>query len=194
MGQPYVSGPVPIFLGQNSVSSPVPKFLGYCERMPRRMIRPTYSPVFVDVGGQQIPFDLCKQGSDAIIVCDFTYFNFPIYQELRSVTASANTVPGDLGTLMATEQGVSLQAGFPLWMPFPYSAKPSMSTMDTGEHYFCCCCMNDDLDQLGTVAMKKRLVFHAIRKFDGSVNNANGWGGFTLFDTDVTALAGIQAA
>lgn len=192
MGQPYVTGPIPIILGVGPGNTP--RFLGYCERMPSRQIRPQYSPLYVDIGGTMVPFDLVKQGADAIITCDVSYFDYTTYNFLVNSTSEAATAPGDLGTLMMTEQGTTLAAGFGLWMPFPYVAKASMPNMWAGEHYLCAMCMNDDLSQLGTVAQKKRLVFHCIRRFDPTVVNSFGRGGFKLLDQDMSAISGIVAA
>lgn len=188
MAQTYVSGPVPIWI---SDQSGLPQFFGHCERMPNIKWRPNYSEVFVDIGGVKVPFDTVKQGSDAMVSLDMIRFNYPVYNNLSLMTCNEGTVPGDLGTLMVYEQDTSQVASIELWLPFPYVAKPAMGTMSPGYHFLAAMCINDDLDQMGTVPLKKRIIFHCLRQFDPFFTNDFGAGSFDLFDDDMSAIAGL---
>jgi hypothetical protein len=183
-------------IDSSGISSPgiTPRFLGFAERCPRIQVRPRYSPVFVDIGGAEVPFDLVKQGSDAIVSADLTYFNYQTFLYLQQYTSEAGTVPGDLGTLMMTEQGISQYTGFPLWMPFYYSQKPAMNTESQGYHFLSAMCANDDLAQMGTLPQRKRLIFHCVRGFTLGNLTAYGQGYFSLFDFDMSKIAGLSAA
>jgi len=189
MAQPYVTGPVPVWIGLALGNSPL--FLGYAERTPRIQWRPQYADLFVDVGGTKVPFDVVKQGTDAMVTVDLTYIQQSTYALLGLATAKFTSIGGDLGTLMAHEQGSpgSVGTGFPIWLPFRYRAKITMRTMEAGYRFLCGFCVNDDIDQMGTVPIRKRLVFHCIRKFLPGFNNAAGCGQMHLCDNDVSAVA-----
>jgi hypothetical protein len=197
MAQFYNTGPIPIWVGVGpdaaaniDGASGDPLFLGHCEKKPRISIRPAYSKVFVDLGGQEIPGDYLFQGAEAFVYCDITRFNEDTYAILADYAAlqeRGHTDPGEIGSLMVTEN-----SAFPLWLPFPYSAKAAMNDMPQGYHFFNAFLENDDLNGLGTAPREQGLVFHCVRELDVTFQNDFGAGQWKLYDNDCSAVFNLQ--
>ncbi len=198
MAQPFVTGAVPIFCGVGGSASPI--FLGHSERYPRIEIRPSFSPVFVDVAGQKVPYDYVYDGEEAYVTADVTRFNEATYAIIADRAATNNTnglailrgnnAPGEIGTLMVTE-GIA----YGLWLPFFYSTKAAMATMPPGYHFAAAFLEGPDtLDPLGTAPRKIHMVWHCVRKFDTTQSNSFGWGGFNLYDNNPASFVGLPPA
>jgi hypothetical protein len=158
-----------------------------------------------DPGGQSIPSDVAYEGRDALVTLTLTRFNwntlFAIQERysagvvfgtgglgpiggIGALTVPGFDPPGSIGALLQLEGGM-----FPLWLPFPFSAKPAYrnavnGAMPVGRRYVQCVCMNDDWDSLGTQAQEISLVFWALRQ---PVVSAGGIG-WILYDTNMSGL------
>jgi hypothetical protein len=195
MTQPYVSGPVDIWCGVGPGYTPL--LLGWCEKFPTIQIRPSYSPVFVDIGGQMVPLDWMYQGEEALVSGDIIKWNENTYANIAAKSNRATPVrgyngPGEMGTLMVGE-GVA----YPLWLRFPYTGKAAFQqavsgSMPAGYRFVASFLMNDDMPQLGTAARKIHLVWHCVRVFDPTVITSVGLGSLKLFDHDMSGLGLIN--
>jgi len=166
----FVTGPCLVYVGY--LSSGTYSFLGTAQRPPRVRTRRGWVPVYNDLGGTQVPFDLLFAGQEAFIIADMNRFKMAVMQAISSMPntdgiAGLNTA-GDIGTLMQAEG-----AAFALVLVFPYAVlKPAMRAAGLpGGLTFPCAVLEgpDDLE-VGTVNMKKNLIFHCIPGY----NPANG--------------------
>lgn len=196
MGQQFATGAVPVFVGTGSSLTPV--FLGYSERGPQMSVRPSYSNLFVDVGGPDVPFDVMYTGEEGLVTVDLTYWTEAVYAAIaaKAVVRGAGAaalrgvdVPGQVGTFMVGE-GCAYQ----LWLNFPYSTKAAMATMPAGYRWAAAMLVNDDLPDLGNKPRKLHLIWRCLRVPNFAVTNAFGTGSLTLFDHNMSALAGVVAA
>lgn len=196
MAQPYVTGPVAVYVGIGSLGNPLatyaPVFFGHGERAPKPSLNRGYEPVMCDLSGTQLPFDVLYEGQDALIRVDFTRWNEPVYQAISNITSTAvptNLSPGvdpssAVGTLMVTEGKT-----YPVWLRFPYGGaggKASMATLPRGYRYLSCVLESPDDREPGTGVNRLSLIFHAYRAFSPSL------GTFTLYDYDMSALGPID--
>jgi hypothetical protein len=189
MAQLYCTGPVDLWIGFNFES---PDFLGHSERGPSFQVRPQYSPVFVDLGGQNVPFDTVYDGEDAMVTVDLTRWNnglLEIIQDKAGLTGPGSDAPGNIGTLMVTEG-----SAYQLYLHFPYAAKAAFSNqtngaLPAGYRFRAAFLETDDSPDLGTKAKKQHLVFHCLRTFDPSVVNAFGYGELQLFDFEMSGVS-----
>lgn len=199
MAQVYVTGPCDIWVGPNSSSGGrsggSAQFLGHSERGPAIQIRDSFSPVYVDLGGPKVPFDMIYDGEDAIVSCELTRFNENVYEtiaDIAALQAPGFNDPGEIGTLMLQEGST-----YPLWIHFPYSAKvayqnPASGAMPAGYRFPAAYLQQDSLPALGTTARKMHLVWHCLRQFTVGFSNAEGYGKFTLYDFNMSALGPIN--
>lgn len=187
MAQVYCTGPALFYVQFPGESTP--KFLGTAEREPSIDIRPAFSPVLNDLGGQRVPFDMIYDGEEAFVSGLINRFNESVYAQLAARPAHlagrrGNNISGEIGTLMVQE-GKAVT----LWVQFPYVAKAAMlgGLMPAGYRFRAAYLEGPDaLRPLGTTARKIGMMFHAIRIFsavDGS---------FALYDHDMTGLPGID--
>jgi len=175
---PYVTGPAHAFVGQTQITSISngnvtakivvgPYYLGTAERAPRIEISDDWEPVDNDVSGKK-PLDTAWSGEDALITYDFTRWDEAVMARLSSnpvpfFGARGVFVPGTMGTLMITEGRVPT-----LWVQFPYGGaggKPvyAVNGMPAGYRFFAANFEGPHvLDRLGTRAMLRHAVFHAL--------------------------------
>lgn len=200
MAQPYGTGAAELWAGVGPSHGPL--FLGWCERNPIMQVRPQYSPVYCDIAGA-VPLDEMYGGQDGLVTADLTVYNETIYAVIADKavagtglgTLRGRELPGELGTLMVTEG-----AAYPLWIRFPYAAKPLMGgpaapggPMPAGYRWAAAFLMNDDIPEFGqTRAKKLHLVWHCLRVFDPSAASVLGAGSFLLFDHNMAGL-GVAA-
>jgi hypothetical protein len=187
MATPYVTGPVHLFVGPLSS----PNYLGTAERFPRMSIRTGWEPVFNDLGGQRVPFDLLYEGQEAFVSVDLTRWNENVLQVMMARAIS--TVPGldgplDIGTAMLTEN-----AAGPLWLLFPFGGvkaafnAPGSGPMPGGYRFPRAILAGpEDFESMGTAPRKIRLIWHCLRFF----NPQNGR--FLLYDNNMAGVVGIQ--
>ncbi len=196
MAQPYVTGPchIAVAFGLRATNRfGTPLYLGTAERSPRIQIRPTWTPLFNDIGGSQIPFDMAYEGDEAFISADLTRWNEGIYALLAARTNNpanqlgrGTNINGDLGTLMITENVANI-----LLLQFPYSTLKAATygTQPAGYRFLRTWLEGpDDLDPLGTQPRKIRLVFRALRAFSITSNGPN----FGLYDHNMVAFPNIN--
>ena len=194
MAQPFVTGAASIFVGRGSdvlgtaetaVHSPIsPILLGTAERSPQVLVRPSWSPVFNDISGPNVPLDLGFVGAEGFVISNLTRWNEAGYQLLASYP-SYNSVRGfwgvdDVGTLQLTEEDA-----LTVWILFPYSIYPAYSTMPAGYRFPGAIPYGpEDMNQLGTQARRLGILFHCLPAFDGTK--------FTLYDNDMSAVSGLS--
>jgi hypothetical protein len=155
-----------------------PKYLGTAERAPRIRVRPAWHPVFNDIGGDQIPFDVQYMGEEAFISADLTRWDEEVYKSIAHRLGNVRGADNNeaVGTLMLLE-GKTHE----VYVKFPYTSKAAFAGMPQGYHFVACILEGpDELDPLGTVARKINLMWHAIRKYAG--------GHWTLYDHEVGGL------
>lgn len=200
MAQPYNTGPVALFAGVGSGNSPL--FLGHGERGPRIQVRPKFSPVYCDLGGS-VEIDTIYDGIDAIVSVTLTRFNHGVLRTCmdRGVAFSAVSSglefiddPGEMGTLMATENRT-----FQLWLLFPHAAKGAMAGTGTGNalprgfRFTSSYMLGPDDHEVGnSTPYKVHCVFHCLRELDMSLNNGLGQGRWTLADRNMAGLPAMD--
>jgi len=202
MAQPLVTGPVQIWVGLNNSNRPL--FLGYAERWPRIQFRNRMRDVFTDRLGSGVPQDKLRQAGDAIVVADLTFIEEITMARLADVCVPKRFTNGMVGTLVNMNdrnQAFLDGTSFPIWLPFRYSSKPAMRAVGDGYHFFAATCLNDDLDQMGTLPMRRRLVFHCIPKYvpvkmvgakgTSPGTPAPGSGLYDLYDDDVSDVVSL---
>ncbi len=199
MSQYYVTGSVAIFVGVGPGNAPL--LLGFCESTPKPSHRRHWKGVRSDDAGQVLDGDTTYQGTDAMITCTVTRMQMStaLLIEARNTTAvvagpglggAPGSDPGGSYGTLAIAEGLA----FPLWLPFPYSAKaafrnPASGIMPAGRRYLACTCENDDWDQMGTNPLMWTFVFHAMRS--PSAPGLLGFG-MSLFDTNMVGLPPIS--
>lgn len=179
MAQPYVSGPVHVFVGiggyagsTSAMLTKNPAYLGTGERAPRPSFRPGFEPLMNDVTGTRIPYDWVFEGEEALVTVRLTRWDENVLFAMQNRVGAAGQARGlnlanDIGTLMITEG-----AAFPLWLLFPFGVpgigKPAMigGGMPQGYHFYAAFLEGpDDMDQLGTNPRTVDLVWHCGRVF-----------------------------
>jgi hypothetical protein len=195
MAQPYCTGPCLSYLkfpGDTAVS-----FLGTTEHTPNIKFRPAFSPIFNDLAGQLIPYDLMFQSEEAFVFLDLTRWSETVRRRVSARLTLTRTAggegidgPDDIGTFMMSEGQNPI-----LYLAFPYSplspnisgivGKASMNDLPAGYRFFQAVPIGpDDHNQLGTNPYKVLMPFHCIRTVTTSPL------GFTLCDSDLSDLAG----
>jgi hypothetical protein len=198
MAQLYASGPVDCWTGVGAGGAPL--FLGHGERAPRIQVHRQYKPVHTDLGGE-VPHDKGFGGEWGVVSIVLDRYNestLRIIEDVATVGTPGAAVrglnnPGEIGSLMLTE-GLT----YPLWLRFPFSAKPAYSggsggPMPAGYRFLAAHLGSpDDLFDLGPPnARKVGLVFECMRAFDVTVVNSYGVGQFLLYDHALNAIAGL---
>jgi hypothetical protein len=166
MAQLYSTGPAHWWVSLQN--SPL-LYLGTCEKKPKIVVRPSWSPAYNDLGGQKIPFDMSYQGTEGISLLNLTRFNEPVYQLLATrpsastKIASGINVPGDIGTLLLTE-GLA----WTVYVYFPYAAKLAYKSggMVPGYRFPASYLEGPDEFEPSTDPINRTLIFHHLRAFD----------------------------
>jgi hypothetical protein len=200
MAQIFTSGPCPIYVGGGASATPL--FLGHAEKFPRIALRPRFSDVFCDLSGQSVAYDVSYDGEDATVTADIVRWNEAAYtiiaDRAKTNTAAATNRGtngfGEIGTMMMTE-GV----GYPLYLIFPFTAKPAYASQPRGYRFWCSFLQGPDDFELGSTARKLRLSWRCIRQIrpaSGATTavGADNFGGalqVTLYDNDVSACNGV---
>jgi len=168
--------------------------LGWSEKGPSFQIRPRYSDVYVDLGGQNVPFDVMYQGEDALVSITLAKFNQTTLNIIQNKANPGGGPPGtdpfgSIGTLMLTEQ-----KAYNLFLRFPYAsvkafyygAGNASGPMPPGYRFLQATFVTDDHPALGTKPKFPRVAWHCLRNFDPST------GTFKLFDFDMSAIGSIN--
>lgn len=192
MAQPFVTGAVYLAYtfrgGSNNTLNGQTLFIGTAERSPQIQIRKSWMPLFNDLGGPSIPFDMSYAGEEAFISADITRWNESVYASLTAGPFNLGNrgfdINGDIGTLMMTENAAGA-----LTLVFPYtSLKPLTYGTQPFGYYFRRAWLEgpDILDPLGTQPRKTRLVWRALREFSLSDSGVDPT--FRLYDNVVPAV------
>ncbi len=198
--QPYVTGAVHFFIGREETPQTPnaqakgkkfgPEYLGTCEFSPRVQIDKQWIPLFNDLGGPAIPFDLSYAGTQAFLAMDFTRWNDEVIRRFDSApTFEEGEFSGlqneitDVGTLVNTE-GQNIV----LWVCFPYQSFPAYDTMLQGYRFPSVVGLVTDLNRMGTQPRRVHANIHAIRLFDAKKKT------FTLADHDMSKVRGLFPA
>ena len=188
MSQPWTTGPALLYCGVGSSFAPL--FLGTCERPPRITLRPEYEAYFNDLAGQRIPMDQVFQGEDGIVSIDLNRWDESVLTAIQarprhsaSGSIRGTLQAGDIGTMMKTEG-----FDYPLWMKFPYFSKAAYAAGVPGYKFYQAHLLGpDDMDQLGTMPRRNRLVFYCSQLWTLSSGNLTG----ILYDTLSASFSGL---
>ena len=190
--QPYVTGACHILIGRTEPpATPAagkkkdlgPEYLGTCEFSPRVQIDKVWVPLFNDLGGPAVPFDLSYAGKQAFIALDLTRWNDEVVRRFDAAPLFEQDIPDDLsyvGTLVDTEG-----YGLTVWCVFPYAKLPAYGTMKSGYRFPMVVGLQTDHNRIGTQPRRIHVNMHAIRHFDAAKKK------FTLADYDTTAVQGL---
>lgn len=192
--QPYLTGAVHFFVGRTDTDQTPnaaggsqkfgPDYIGTCEFSPRIQIDKVWVPLFNDLGGPIVPFDVSYAGKQAFISADLTRWNEEVIQRFESAPKFGeqllNDDISDQGTLVNTE-GYNIT----VWAVFPYQRFPAYSTMLKGYRFPAVVGLQTDHNRLGTQPRRVHLNLHAIRLFSATKKQ------FLLADNDMTAVAGL---
>lgn len=199
--QPYVTGACHFFIGRGGVGPATengespddnsfgPEYLGTAEFSPRIQIDKVWIPLFNDLGGPAVPFDLSYAGKQAFLAVDLTRWNSGVLQRIDNAptfflplaTPGAGTDDLDnVGTLVNTE-GFNMT----VWAVFPYKKFPAYDTMLSGYRFPFTVGIQSDLNRLGTQPKRIHVNMHAIRAFDLDAKQ------FVCFDHDMSAVEGL---
>jgi hypothetical protein len=176
MAQFYSTGPVQLYVGPNVGAGFQPVFLGYGRRAPVITGDAVKRPVYCDLGGDA-PLDQMYSGETATVQVDLNYWNEPVLQVIRDrgKVAGQPATPGhqgplEVGTLMVME-GV----GYPLWLVYPYRAKPAYAAMPPG-YMFYRASLAPDREEGGTRSERVvHLVWDCMRLFNASTFALDLW-------------------
>lgn len=179
MTQPYVTGAVHIFVGPMDVQSKAtnaqgggggsPRYLGTCEAYPTFAIRPAFFPLFNDITGPVIPYDMAFVGEEAFTSANLTLWDEEVYKSIASRPTHGGIGSGtpdrgfngyfDMGTLMIHE-GMA----FALYLLFPYSVIQAYRGMPAGYKFHASWAVGpDDHNRQGTTPKRLHLLFHSLR-------------------------------
>lgn len=190
MGQPFVPGPVPLWIAFGTIPG-TPLFLGVSTRGISISFDPEYVPLVTDISGS-VPLDYSYAGCGAVIQASLPAWDEIVYSQISDY---AGIVPGsvrgedrfgEIGTLMGFE-GASMH----LYLPFPYQQKLAYQNMIQGMHFFATFLERDTLPERGTRPATLDLVFRAIRQPVVNVNGVVGASLFRLYDHDVSAVSNL---
>lgn len=193
--QPWVPGPVPIFLAPPTLGSS-PLFFGISERGVALHNIPTFDPYLTDYLGR-VPTDYSYQGKESVVEAAFTRWDEALFaiiadQAGLGTDPAGIDAPGAVGTLMGFEN-----RAYPLWTVFPYSAKAAYSTMPGGYHFFGAFLDDEGLPERGAKPAILRLRWKCIRRlvFPGQPGSSSGQGlplgnmpSGALYDKDMTGV------
>ena len=183
MAQPYVTGPVHLYVG----SGGLPVYLGTFLEAPKIRTTPKWTPVMNDLAGDQEPFDMTYQGVSADIFGYLTVWNWTVLrscQNARSLgSAEGSDAFGATGALMIGE-GLA----YTMWLQYPYyQTKTAFSGNGAppGYHYYASWLIGPEEEDGGTKPQQIHVQFHAMRIYIPLI------GGFTLFDRNMTGIPAI---
>jgi hypothetical protein len=201
MSQPYCTGPVDVWTSLPGFGGGggTPFFLGWGQRGPRISVRRGWEPVWCDLSGTQIPFDLMYEGQEAYVTIELSKYNEAVLETLQAMplpgvgavgTAPFNDAAGERGTMMLTEN-----VNPTLWLRFPFSAAgatphPAMANalngvVPAGLRFPGAIFKGPDDRVTGTAPSVVTVVFHCLCAFVGA-------GQFNLADFNMSAL-GVAA-
>lgn len=182
---PHNSGPVHFFF-RNYNRAGTPIYIGTCETRPRIISKPTYRPVYNDIGGD-VPFDRLYQGEEHLIIGTFTRWEEIAVREMQnrplssfgqgapgSLLRRGRITAGDTGTLMVTEG-----FAYELLLYFSHFAKTFFAgnAMPPGYRFKAAYLEGPDDRENGTCDNKFRLIWYAGRRLTMAPS------GFYTFDS-----------
>ncbi len=191
-----VPGPVAVVAGVGASGAPL--FFGHARQPGIQIdIEHNIQPVQCDIGGDE-PLDDYYSGRSGVASGTFPRYNSSVYQIMSQIAAARLGIgtagvdmPGDVGTMLQQEG-----AAFPLWLVFPYSPKPLFNlagnVLIAGYHFRAAHLAQDSQPDLGPRTRNLRLVWRCRRALDETVTTLYGTGAWTLFDHDMSGIAGVQ--
>jgi len=186
MAQPYCSGPVAAYVGPGSYSAggmPGPAgggvaFLGHNQRRgPRISIRRAWEPVFSDISGTRIPYDLIYEGQEAYVTIEFSRYNMAVIGALANIPNNLGGVDmpftdvgGTRGTIMLTEGvavGLVLTFPFSITGPTPHVAMSNAANgaLPSGFYFPGAIYEGPDEWEPGTAPLTITVTFHCLGVF-----------------------------
>lgn len=188
----YSTGPAYFFVAGGTKSPTSALFLGTAEVNPKFRIQREFTPVFNDIGGRKVPFELIYEGQQAFIFSELNRYNESVYAACADApthnglvgngnplqTRGANAF-GEIGTLMLTES-----KNLYLIIVFPYASKAvfSNNNMPLGYIFPGSVLRGPDDHTIGTGDRKISLIFQSIPIYNFSDRS------FRLYREDLPAL------
>jgi hypothetical protein len=198
VAQPYISGPVSLWIRHSALGTGTPVFLGHGERAPQIQHSVRLEDFVCDISGS-MPLDACYAGMMAHISVTLVRYNMIVLQLIEARARSSTfpvslpgiDLPGQIGTLVVIEQ-----ATYELWLRHDGAAKPFMQNpangvMPLGYHYFAATLDTESLQGGSVTPFKATLPWKCYRVPDFKVTNLYGTGAWQLFDYDMSAVAGL---
>lgn len=190
MAQPWVSGPVHIYVSFDGLSpfaypakSDI-KYLGMCEQAPQRTTVANHQPLMTDATGPAVPYDQMFVGETGIIAGQLVVWNEVILNLIRTRPFFGGTpgtfAAGSIGTLLLTE-GYTMH----LWLMYQYYSKAIFGgdgATVRGYHYPCVTLVGPDQDDLGAKINRRHVQFQAWPAFKLSDGTS------ILYDTTMTSI------
>lgn len=196
MAQLYATGPVSVLVGC-SPSGP-PLFLGHGESAPDIDTEVRYVPFHSDSAGE-VPAEKFWAGESGRVSVDLVRFNWRVLDIIRARGRGRNfpaitpgfADAGQVGTPMLTN-GCS----YPLYLMFPFAAKAVYNVAANGAlppgYRFLAAMLDPDRSVVGSAtAAKIHLEWDCIAVYDYTRKTAFGRGSRLLYDSNVSAAAGI---
>lgn len=190
MAKMYSTGPALLY----AAFTGSPFFLGTCESAPDIELTGEFEPIFNDLAGSRLPMDRIWEGEEGLLNLIITRWNEVISRGLFTtlggpiglLTAAGSSLLGAIGTIMGQE-GETCQ----MWVAFPFAAKAAYSDMPAGYHFHSCMAIGPKKITPGTGVNKRQLIMKAQRKLAATAPANLASNIFTLYDNDMTAVAGI---
>jgi len=185
-------GPVGKLFSQptpTTVWARLPYYLGTARLSAVIEIERGWHPWHDDELGLSFAEDSLEEGEEAVVVVDINRWNEPVYLVLSKITAQAGGA--GRGAWLAGDTGTSVMfEGFtyPLWLQFPYAAKPAMAAgrggpMPAGYHFWNAVLYGPDrLEPLNHTPSERRLIWRCRRYLD-AVSGIS-----VLYDHDMTGV------
>ncbi len=180
MSQIFVAGPCEIHCGVGSAGALA--FLGWSETGVRVSENPEWDDVPADLSGSRVPYDVQFMGTQAYVSFDLKVWGMDVYNRIAARWNPFGAgVPGFMPYGTIGELMIAEGAAFRLLVYPPYKdLKPGvMGTMRSYNFTKAWLAGPDDINPIGTRAMKIRMIFRAIMARDQ-------FGNWLLYNDDAT--------
>lgn len=190
--QLWVTGAVSLWIKAPFDSTP--RFLGHGEKAPSINFSAKWQDVITDLSGL-VPMDYVYAGESARVTVDLIRFDMAVLGNIQARARSTSfptavagfDAPGQRGTLALVEG-----SAYTIWCVQSFANKSPFTGLPRGFR-FPAAIMDDENWQGGSAqALKVRIGWNAYAYFTPGDQNTFGYGSFTLWDSDVSALNGLS--